>query len=249
MPAPYVTVLPPNNPIADAVVGELRRFGVELQIVRRKGRFGIYYVEAGANQRPSKVVYDRENSRDRAGQTRGHRLGPRHSKAPAGSTSPASRRRISAAAADLAFEGVQQARAKGAHGLLRPELPQEPVEVRQDAPREVMRELVRHVDVGIANEEDCQMALGIQAEVDVHSGKLEPAQYQKLAETVLETYPNLKLIAITLRESKSASHNGWSACLHDRKEFLVSRALRDHPHRGSRGRRRLLRGGSDLRPA
>src|SRR5437016_6758072 len=61
--ARYVTVLPPNNPIADALIGELRRFGVDTsRIVRGKGRMGVYFVEAGANQRASKVVYDRENS-------------------------------------------------------------------------------------------------------------------------------------------------------------------------------------------
>ena len=87
-----------------------------------------------------------------------------------------------------------------------------------------MRELVKFVDVAIANEEDVQMALGIQAEVDVHSGKLDRAQYQGLAEKVLREFdPNLKVIAITLRESFSASHNGWSACLADGKEFLTSR--------------------------
>src|SRR5712692_4942297 len=62
-PAAYVTVLPPKHPVADAVIGELRRFGVDTsRIVRAKGRMGVYYVEGGANQRPSKVVYDRDNS-------------------------------------------------------------------------------------------------------------------------------------------------------------------------------------------
>ena len=59
----------------------------------------------------------------------------------------------------------------------------------------------------------------IHVDVDVNSGKLETSQYKRLTETVLESYPNLKMIAITLRESHSASHNGWSACLHDRTEF------------------------------
>src|ERR1044071_509147 len=63
MPAAFVTVLPPAHPIADACIAELRRFGVDTsRIVRGKGRLGIYYLEAGANQRPSKVVYDREHS-------------------------------------------------------------------------------------------------------------------------------------------------------------------------------------------
>jgi len=87
-----------------------------------------------------------------------------------------------------------------------------------------MRELVKNIDIAIANEEDVQMALGIQAEVDVHSGKLDRAQYEKLTAKVLGEYPKLKAIAITLRESKSASHNGWSACLNDRLGFMVSRS-------------------------
>ncbi len=63
LPAAFVTVLPEKNPVADAVIGELRRFGVDTSsIVRGKGRVGIYYLEAGANQRPSKVVYDRDHS-------------------------------------------------------------------------------------------------------------------------------------------------------------------------------------------
>jgi len=82
---------------------------------------------------------------------------------------------------------------------------------------------VKHVDIAIANEEDVQMTLGIQAEVDVHSGKLDPAQYEKLTARVLEACPNLQAVAISLRESYNASHNGWSACLNDRSEFLVSR--------------------------
>src|SRR5438045_8537135 len=60
LPSRYVTVLPSANPIADACIGELRRFGVDTsRIVRAKGRMGIYYLEAGANQRPAKVVSDR----------------------------------------------------------------------------------------------------------------------------------------------------------------------------------------------
>src|SRR5271167_4930646 len=63
LPSAYVTVLPEKNPIADAVIGDLRRFGVDTsKIIRGKGRMGIYYIEAGANQRPSRVVYDREHT-------------------------------------------------------------------------------------------------------------------------------------------------------------------------------------------
>ena len=74
-------------------------------------------------------------------------------------------------------------------------------------------------------------------------GKLDRAQYAALAEKVLAEFPNLKTIAITLRESKSASHNGWSACLQRRQGFPAEPPLRDHPHRGPRGRRRRFAGG------
>jgi 2-dehydro-3-deoxygluconokinase len=86
-----------------------------------------------------------------------------------------------------------------------------------------MRKLVEHVDVGIANEEDCQKALGVKLDVDIESGALDVEKYRKMSDKVLAEFPNLKTLAITLRESKSASHNGWSACLNDRSNFLVSR--------------------------
>jgi 2-dehydro-3-deoxygluconokinase len=90
-----------------------------------------------------------------------------------------------------------------------------------------MRELVRHVDVGIANEEDCQLSLGITVDDDlgekrVARGELNVARYEQLCEKVLAAFPNLKYQAITLRESHSASHNGWSACLYDGRKFFVS---------------------------
>jgi 2-dehydro-3-deoxygluconokinase len=88
---------------------------------------------------------------------------------------------------------------------------------------DVMPGLLRLTDIGIANEEDCQATLGIEADVKVNSGRLEPEQYRALAEKVLGAYPNLKMLAITLRESKSASHNGWSACLQEGGQVLVSR--------------------------
>jgi 2-dehydro-3-deoxygluconokinase len=222
LPAAYVTVLPPNHPIADGCIGELRRFGVDTsKIVRAKGRMGIYYVEAGANQRASKVVYDRNNAAialakpgdidwdstfDGAGWF--HITG----------ITPA----LSASAADLALESVQKARGKGI--TVSCDLNYRKNLWKWGKPAaEVMRELVKYVDIAIANEEDCQMALGVQVDVDVHSGELDRQQYQRLTEKVMGEFPNLKAIAITLRESKSASHNGWSACLHDGKQFLSSR--------------------------
>jgi len=221
LPASYVTVVP-SNPIADAMIAELRRFNVGTSnIVRGRGRMGIYFVEPGANQRPSKVVYDRENSaialakpgdidwdKALAGAGWFHTTG----------ITPA----ISESAANLALESVKAARAKGI--TVSCDLNYRKNLWKWGKPaHEVMGELVKFVDVVIANEEDCQAALGIQADVDVHSGQLDQAAYRKLAEKVVAAHPNIKTLAITLRESKSASHNGWSACLFDGKEFQLSR--------------------------
>ena len=88
---------------------------------------------------------------------------------------------------------------------------------------EVMRGLVEHVDIGIANEEDCQKSLGIDVDVDVEKGHLATDRYGAIAERVLKTFPNLEKQTITLRESHSASHNSWSAVLHDGNQLLESR--------------------------
>jgi 2-dehydro-3-deoxygluconokinase len=87
-----------------------------------------------------------------------------------------------------------------------------------------MRELVRHVDVGIANEEDCQKSLGIEVGIDVHAGSLNADQYVALARRVLDEFPSLSKQAITLRESLSADHNRWSAVLCTRESSHVSRS-------------------------
>jgi 2-dehydro-3-deoxygluconokinase len=221
LPARYVTVLP-SNPIADACIGELRRFGVDTSYISRgKGRMGIYYLENGANQRPSKVVYDREGSSialakpgdidfkaafDGAGWF--HVTG----------ITPA----ISQGAAGLAIDAARTARSMGLTVSCDLNFRKNLWKWGKTA-QQVMPEIVEITDVCIANEEDCQMALGITCEADVHSGKLDQDAYRKLTDTVLGKYPDMKAIAITLRESKSASHNGWSACLNDRVGFALSR--------------------------
>jgi len=79
------------------------------------------------------------------------------------------------------------------------------------------------VDVGIANEEDCQKALGITVDFNVESGELVRNNYKMLSDAVLAKFPDMKMIAITLRESNSADSNGWAACLNDRENFYVSK--------------------------
>jgi 2-dehydro-3-deoxygluconokinase len=220
LPTRYVTVLP-DNPITDAFVYQMRGFGIDTSFIRRAaGRFGIYYVEPGANQRPSKVVYDRANSSialAKPGDLDWKAIFADASWFHVTGITPA----LTQSAADLTIEAAKTAQELGV-----------PVSCDLNYRKnlwkygkttfEVMTELVKYVDYAIANEEDCQKALGVKVDVDVHSGKLDQTQYEILAKKVLDTYPNLKLIAITLRESISASHNGWSACLHDREKFYVS---------------------------
>jgi 2-dehydro-3-deoxygluconokinase len=222
-PAAYVTVLPDKHPVADAAIAELRRFGVDTShIVRGKGRMGIYYLEAGASQRPSKVVYDRDSSAIALAGPRAISWETAFESAAwfhlTGIT-PA----LSASAAELSLEALRQARAAGLPISL--DLNYRKNLWKWGKPAvEVMPELARLVDIVISNEEDVQMTLGIEAGVDVHSGKLDLGQYERLTRRVLDVFANLRAVAITLRESKSASHNGWSACWNDGSEFLVSRA-------------------------
>jgi 2-dehydro-3-deoxygluconokinase len=221
VPVSFVSAIP-ANPIGDACLGELRKFGVDTSRVRRQGsRLGIYFLEAGANQRPSKVVYDRSGSAIAAakpgdfdwdvvldGASWFHLTG----------VTPA----ISQSAADLAIDAARRAREKGITVSCDYNYRKNLWKYGKSAP-DVMRELVRHVHVGIANEEDCQEALGIELDVDVASGSLATDRYRALAARVLEEFPNLDKQVITLRESHSADRNGWSAVLHNGKDFLVSR--------------------------
>ena len=88
--------------------------------------------------------------------------------------------------------------------------------------QEIMGEMIQYVDICIANEEDIQNSLGIRSEITFETGDLDISKYQHLAGILMEKYPNVKQIAITLRESKSANHNNWFACLFDGNEFLIS---------------------------
>ena len=221
MTSPFVSALP-ENAVGDAAIGELRRFGVDVRHIQRFGqRVGIYFLEGGANQRPSQVIYDRANSsmseakpgnfdweRIFAGARWLHFTG----------ITPA----LSESAAALCLEAVKGAKAQDVTVSCDFNFRSKLWNYGKSAP-EVMNELVRFVDVGIANEEDCQKSLAITADVNVESGNLDTTKYEALSEKVLETFPNMSVIAITLRESKSADRNDWSACLRDRDGFRVSR--------------------------
>ncbi len=219
--AGFVSALPDND-IGESAVRELRRFGVDTHhIVRSGDRVGIYYLETGANQRPSKVVYDRAGSsicearpddfnwpRIFAGAKWLHITG----------ITPA----LSKSASELSLQAVAAAKQAGLTVSCDFNFRGKLWKWGKSAP-EVMPELVKFVDVGIANEEDCQKSLGISVDVDVESGELDTAKYEALSAKVLDEYPDMSSIAITLRESFSADRNGWSACLRDRSGFRLSR--------------------------
>jgi 2-dehydro-3-deoxygluconokinase len=223
--ARFVSAIP-ANPIGDACIGELRRFGVDTSAVARRGsRIGIYFLETGANQRGSKVVYDRSGSSIAAakpGDFDWDAILDGASWFHVSGVTPA----ISESTAALAIEAAQAANARGVTVSCDYNYRKNLWKWGKQAP-EVMRELVRHVQVGIANEEDCQKALGIEiagaSDAEVHAGEIDTTRYAALARRVLDEFPNLEKQVITLRESRSADHNGWSACLYDGARFLVSR--------------------------
>lgn len=217
----FVSVLP-ANPIGDAAIRELRGFGVDTRHVQRGGeRMGIYFLESGANQRPSNVVYDRAHSSIATASPelfnwpqifQGckwlHTTG----------ITPA----LSPSAAQVSLDAVRAAKAAGVTVSCDFNYRGKLWKYGRSAP-EVMTELVRHVDVGIANEEDCQKSLGIAVDdVDLERGALDTDKYERLTEKVMKAFPNLSLLAVTLRESKSADRNGWSACLRDGTGFFLS---------------------------
>ena len=219
--AAFVTALPKND-IADACIREIRSFGVDTsRIVRCGERIGIYFLETGSNQRPSKVIYDRAGSS--IAEVDASAFDWKAIFGGAGwfhitGITPA----LSESAAELSLAACKAAKDAGVTVSCDFNFRGKLWKYGKTAP-EVMRELVRHVDVGIANEEDCQKSLGISVDVDVESGELDTTKYEKLSEKVLDIYPDMSIIAITLRESKSADRNGWSACLRDKDGFKLSR--------------------------
>lgn len=221
MDAAFLTVLPEND-IAKACVRELRGLGVDTRRIQYgPGRIGIYYLECGANQLPSKVVYDREFSAislAKPGDIRWDEAFADVGWFHITGITPA----ISVSAMELSLEAVEEAKRRGITISCDLNYRKNLWKYGKSA-CEVMGEIAKYVDVAIANEEDVQMSLGIAADVAVESGKLDRGQYRALGDRVLAAYPNMRMIAITLRESLSADSNGWAACLNDGQNFYISR--------------------------
>jgi len=220
IPTDFVTRLP-NNDLGDACVSHLRGYGVGVgKIVRGGERIGIYFLENGAVQRGSKVIYDRDGSSIatiKKGMVDWERVFADADWFHWTGITPA----ISESLADVCLEGILKAREMGLTVSC-------DLNYRAKLWRwgkkasEVMPELVRHCQIAVGNEEDAEKVFGIKApEADVQSGKVEAEKFRPVAEGLMRAFPGLKLAAITLRGSLSASHNTWSGVLYDGKRLFV----------------------------
>lgn len=223
--AEFVTALPDND-IGEAAVRELRKFGVQTaRIVRSGERVGIYYLEKGASQRPSKVIYDRKYSSvstakpgsfDFAAAFRGadwfHFTG----------ITPA----LSAEAAENTFLAAKTAKEMGL--TVSCDLNYRKNLWSSEQACRTMETLMPYVDVCVANEEDADKVFGIRARgTDVTGGKLDRDGYIEVARQLTERF-GFRAVAITLRESLSAFDNVWSAMLYSGGEAAFSKKYPVH---------------------
>lgn len=218
---PYFVSKLPLNPIGDSAVNSLRRYGVNTEYIARGGeRVGIYYLETGASMRPSKVVYDRA-----------------HSSISEADINDFDFDAIFEDAEWFHFSGITPALSEKAAILTEKALiaaKKHNVTVSVDLnyrkklwseaeAKEVMTKLMEYVDVCIGNEEDAEKVLGFKpGETDVTTGTLELDGYKSIFKQMKDTF-NFKYVVSSLRESYSASDNGWSALIYDGDSFYHSK--------------------------
>lgn len=225
LPAYFVTKVP-DNLVGQAAINHLRRYGVNTDYIVRGGeRLGLYFVETGASQRPSKVIYDRKHSAISAARVEEfnweeifrdtswfHITG----------ITPA----LSDQAAELSLEAVKRAKKAGA--TVSCDLNYRKNLWSPEKANQVMSKMMSDVDMVIANEEDAEKVFGIKAEdSDVVGGKLNSEGYRSVARQISERF-GISRVAITLRESYSASDNGWSALFYDQGRYYQSRQYNIH---------------------
>lgn len=216
----------PEHEIGQAAVNSLRRFGVHTRYVSRGGeRLGVYYLETGCSLRPSKVIYDRSHSSISeaspcdfdfetifAGADWFHWSG------------------ITPALSDNAAECIRRAciEAKKAGVVISCDLNFRKKLWSSEKAQSVMRPLMQYVDVCIGNEEDAEMCLGYHPDADVDGGKTDAEGYKPVFQKLMQDY-GFKYVVSTLRESYSASVNGWKAMIYDGNEFYTSRRYEIKP--------------------
>lgn len=210
----------PEHEIGQSAINALRKYGVKTDYIARGGdRIGIYYLETGASMRPSKVIYDRAHSaiaeasatdfdfdKIMEGASWFHWSG----------ITPA----ISEKAARLTELACQAA--KRHHVTVSVDLNFRKKLWTKEQAQAVMRPLMQYVDICIGNEEDAELCLGFKPDADVVGGKTDAEGYKSIFAAMADEF-GFKYVISTLRESFSASHNGWKAMIYNGKEFYVSK--------------------------
>lgn len=211
----YVTALPDND-IGRAVISSLSYYGVNVNSVNKEGRLGIYFLEDGACQRPSKVIYDRNQSCLAVTPSSEYDWNSIMTDATwfhLSGVTPA----VSQIAADCAFDAIKTAKQMGATVSLDLNYRKKLWKYGKSA-SQVMTELAKMADVIIANEEDIQSCLGIS----LRNFNTTTESYRDLCQQVKKQYPNVKIVAVTLRHSYSADKNGWSTVMLGTEKFYES---------------------------
>lgn len=211
----------PENPIGQAAINHLRRYGVDTQFIARGGkRLGIYFLETGASMRASQVIYDRSDAAIAEASISDFDFDKIFENASWFHTTgitPA----LSDKAAAITEAALKKAKEKGVTTSI--DLNYRKKLWSKEKAKEVMSELCKYVDVCIGNEEDAETTLGFKSKgTDVTKGELNLEGYKDVFQQMKEKF-GFKYIASTLRESYSASDNGWSALVYDGKEFYHSR--------------------------
>lgn len=215
----YVTKLPKHE-VGQAAVNALRRYGVHTDyIVRGGNRVGIYYLESGSAMRPSKVIYDRADSAIAKANSSDFDFDTIMEGADwfhfSGIT-PA----ISDSAAELTLIACKKAKEHGVKVSC--DLNYRKKLWSVEKAQSVMTPLMEYVDVCIGNEEDAQYCLGFKPDADVEAGNTSADGYYSIFKQMKEKF-NFEYVVSTLRESYSASHNGWKALIYNGKEFYESK--------------------------
>lgn len=215
----FVTKLPKHE-IGQIAVNALRRYGVNTQYIARGGeRVGLYYAETGASMRPSKVIYDRAHSAIAEADVTDFDFDKIMEGAQWFHWSG-----ITPAISDKAAELTRQAcEAAKRHGVtVSVDLNFRKKLWTSEKAISIMKPLMKYVDVCIGNEEDAMLCLGFKPEADVEGGKTDASGYYGIFKGMMDEF-GFKYVVSTLRESYSATHNGWKALIYNGKEFYESK--------------------------
>lgn len=216
----------PDNQIGQAALNSLRRYGVDTQYIARGGdRIGIYYSETGASMRPSVVVYDRAHSAIAEATPADFDFDAIFKNAGWFHWSG-----ITPAISDASALCLEQAliAAKKNNVVVSVDLNFRKKLWTSEKAISVMKPLMKYVDVCIGNEEDAELCLGFKPDADVEGGNTDASGYHKIFEQMAKTF-GFKYVVSTLRESLSATHNGWKALIYDGEEFYESKRYDINP--------------------